>query len=105
MAPLNLPPQDYVWSSWNDSQLHQWLVEYNIIKPDAEIKHDKMLKLVQDNYLSATNAVWDAWTESEIRAWLIEHGYLRTEAQVKRDELVKLINSKCVPFLYFTDGH
>jgi hypothetical protein len=53
-----------------------------------------MQKMVQDNYLSATNTFWDAWTESELRAWLIEHGYLRTEAQVKRDELVKLINSK-----------
>jgi Putative nuclear envelope organisation protein len=55
-----------------------------------------MIKMVQDNYLSATNTVWDAWTESEMRAWLIEHGYMRSDAQVKRDELVELINSKCV---------
>jgi len=59
-----------------------------------------MTKLVQDNYLTATNTVWDAWTESEIRAWLIEHGYMRSDAQVKRDELVKLINDKCVLFLF-----
>jgi hypothetical protein len=55
-----------------------------------------MTKLVQDNYLSATNTVWDAWTESEIRAWLIEHGYLRSDAQVEHDELVEMINAKCV---------
>jgi len=55
-----------------------------------------MLKMVQDNYLAASNTIWDAWTESEIRAWLIEHGYMRTDAQVKRDELVGLINAKCV---------
>jgi Putative nuclear envelope organisation protein len=64
-----------------------------------------MVKMVQDNYLSATNTVWDAWTESEMRAWLIEHGYMRSDAQVKRDELVQLINSKCVslpPFPTFS---
>lgn len=53
-----------------------------------------MLKLIQDNYYSSTNAVWDAWTESEMRAWLIEHGYMRSDAQVKKDELKALINSK-----------
>lgn len=38
---------DTVYSTWSDSTLKNWLVEQNIIKSDAQLKRDKMLKLVQ----------------------------------------------------------
>jgi hypothetical protein len=41
---------DTVFSTWSDSQLKDWLVQHNIIKSDAQIKRDKMLKLVQYAY-------------------------------------------------------
>jgi hypothetical protein len=42
---------DTVYSSWSDSQLKQWLVKHNIAKSDADIKREKLLKLVQYAYL------------------------------------------------------
>jgi hypothetical protein len=38
---------DTVYSTWSDSTLKNWLVEQNIIKSDAQLKRDKMLRLVQ----------------------------------------------------------
>jgi Putative nuclear envelope organisation protein len=102
---------DSVYSTWSDSQLKQWLVQQSIIKSDAQIKRDKMMKLVQyiylsfildskpnymlrDNYNSAASTFWNAWSDNQIRDYLTEHGYMRSDAQVKRDELVKLANEK-----------
>lgn len=103
---------DKVWSTWSDSDLKAWLVERNIIKPNAQIQREKMVKLVSlvhavlslnrqtliilnsDNYTNATDIFWSAWSESDIRSWLINHGYLRSDAQARRDELVKMINDK-----------
>lgn len=36
-----------VYSTWSDSQLKAWLVDQGIVKSDAQIKRDKMLRLVQ----------------------------------------------------------
>lgn len=37
---------DKVWSTWSDSDLKEWLVEHNIIKSNAQVQREKMLKLV-----------------------------------------------------------
>ena len=101
---------DNVWGAWSDSELKAWLVERNIIKSDAQLTRDKLIKLMQyvfcarhlvvllifgrENYANAADTMWGAWSDSDMRAWLIEHGYLKSDAQVKRDELVKLMNNK-----------
>jgi len=64
----------YVWSYWTDSELRQYLIDHNVIKSDAQLKREKMEKLVQDNWSTASDAFWSSWTESEVRAWLVEHG-------------------------------
>jgi hypothetical protein len=38
---------DRVWSTWTDSQLRQWLIDNNVIKSDAQLTREKMLKLVE----------------------------------------------------------
>jgi hypothetical protein len=38
---------DSVWNTWNDSDLKAWLVEHGKVAPDAQIKRDKLVKLVQ----------------------------------------------------------
>lgn len=37
----------YVWDTWTDSDLKAWLVDRNIVKSDAQVKREKMVKLVQ----------------------------------------------------------
>ncbi|KIK56582.1 hypothetical protein GYMLUDRAFT_229987 [Collybiopsis luxurians FD-317 M1] len=83
-----------VWDSWSDSDMKAWLVDNGVIKSDAEIRREKMRKLVQDNYGHAASTLNSAWTESQMRNWLIEQGYMRSDAQVKRDELVQLFKNK-----------
>jgi hypothetical protein len=38
---------DPVWATWSDSDLKQWLVDRDVIKSDAQIKREKMLKLIE----------------------------------------------------------
>lgn len=39
-------PQEKVWSTWNDSDLRQWLVDHGVIKSDAKVAREKMMKMV-----------------------------------------------------------
>jgi hypothetical protein len=94
MAHYYYNTKDKIYSSWSDSDLHQWLVSHGVIKSDAQIKRDKLEKLVESNYSGAQDTIWSAWSESQMRDWLIDHGYLRTDAQKTRDELVKIMNAK-----------
>lgn len=47
MAKYYYTTEDKVWSSWSDSQLKQWLVDRDIIKSDAQIRRDKLIKMVE----------------------------------------------------------
>jgi hypothetical protein len=40
-----------VYSTWSDSQLRQWLIDNNVIKSDAQVTREKMIKLVELVYL------------------------------------------------------
>ncbi|KAK0216105.1 hypothetical protein IW262DRAFT_197006 [Armillaria fumosa] len=94
MSKYYYTSNSYFWDTWSDSDLKAWLVEHNIIKDNAQVKREKMMKLVRDNYSNAHDSFWNAWSDSQLRLWLIDNGYLRSDAQVKRDELVKLMNQK-----------
>jgi hypothetical protein len=83
-----------VWDTWSESDMKAWLVDNGVIKSDAQIRKEKMQKLIQDNYNHATSTVTSSWTDSEMRNWLIEKGYMRSDAQVKRDELVGVFKNK-----------
>jgi len=37
---------DKVYNPWSDSELKSWLVDHNVIKPEAQIKRDKLIKLM-----------------------------------------------------------
>ena len=103
---------DKVYHTWSESELKSWLVAHGVVKPEAQVKREKLVKLVSyvlpppictqapispahsDNFNNARDTVWGSWSDSEIRSWLIDNGYLKSDAQAKRDELVKLINEK-----------
>ncbi|KAF7373562.1 hypothetical protein MSAN_00566600 [Mycena sanguinolenta] len=81
-----------VWSTWSDSDLKAWLVAHNIVKSDAQIQRDKLVKLLEDNYTNAKDTVWEAWSDTQMREWLVKHGEKTVPA--KRDELVKMMQKK-----------
>lgn len=37
---------DKVYNAWSDSELKSWLVDHNVIKPEAQVKRDKLIRLV-----------------------------------------------------------
>lgn len=37
---------DKVYHAWSDSELKSWLVDHNVIKPEAQVKRDKLIRLV-----------------------------------------------------------
>jgi Putative nuclear envelope organisation protein len=41
-----------VWSTWSDSDMRQWLISNNVIKSDAQVTREKMVKMVE--YVSSS---------------------------------------------------
>ena len=37
---------DKVYNAWSDSELKSWLVDHSVIKPEAQIKRDKLVRLI-----------------------------------------------------------
>ncbi|KAJ7724945.1 hypothetical protein DFH07DRAFT_897090 [Mycena maculata] len=92
MAQYYYDVNDHVWSTWTESDLKAWLVAHNIVKSDAQVKREKLVKFMEDNYLNAKDTIFSAWSDSQMREWLVEHG--ATNVPAKREELVKLMQSK-----------
>lgn len=62
---------DYVFSSWDDSQLHAWLVEHNVIKSKTVARRDELLSYARDSYTAAVNAPYEAFSNS----YLVRHPF------------------------------
>lgn len=39
--------RDAVYDTWSDSDLKKWLVDHGVVKSDARISREKMLKMIQ----------------------------------------------------------
>lgn len=98
--------KDYVYSSWDDSQMREYLVSRGVIKSDAHKTRDQYLKLMREHYASVANPVWEAWSDSYIvriskehsiicnsdpiqRTWLVSKGLIKTDYEKKRDYLAE----------------
>lgn len=58
--------KDYVYSTWSDNQLRDYLVEKGAIKSDAQHTRDELLKLMNTAYAKVSDPVWQAWGDSSI---------------------------------------
>ena len=47
---------DKVYHTWSDSELKSWLVDHNVVKSEAQIKRDKLIKMVSYVFFPATYA-------------------------------------------------
>jgi len=47
---------DKVYNTWSDSELKSWLVDHNVIKPEAQIKRDKMIRMISYVFSGLTHA-------------------------------------------------
>ena len=58
--------KDYVYSTWDDSQMKDYLVSRGVLKSDAQKTRDQYLQLMKDNYAAVADPVWQAWSDSYI---------------------------------------
>ena len=58
--------KDYVYSTWDDKQIKDYLVSRGVIKSDAQKTRDQYLKLMREHYAAVANPVWEAWSDSYI---------------------------------------
>lgn len=80
--------KDYIYSSWDDSQIRSYLQEKGVIKTDAEIRRDQLLGYMRDSYAAATDPVWNAWSDSYIHEWLVSHGIIKSDYEKKKDAVI-----------------
>lgn len=57
---------DYVYSTWDDSQMKNYLVSRGVLKSDAQKTRDQYLQLMKENYAAVADPVWQAWSDSYI---------------------------------------
>lgn len=58
--------KDYIYSTWDDSQMKDYLVSRGALKSDAQKTRDQYLKLMKEHYATVANPVWQAWSDSYI---------------------------------------
>jgi hypothetical protein len=59
-------PLDYVYSSWNESKLRQYLQDKGLVEPHAQTTKEQLLAKMKTAYLKSTDPIWNAWTDSYI---------------------------------------
>jgi hypothetical protein len=85
--------KDYVYSSWNDNQLKNWLVSKGLLKSNEKKSRDELLKLMRDSYVKSTDPFWNAWSDSYMREWLVSRGLIKTDYEKNRDALIEQMNN------------
>ncbi|KAJ3913211.1 hypothetical protein F5877DRAFT_93287 [Lentinula edodes] len=89
--------KDYVWSTWDDTQLRKFLVENGVIdtRTAAGKKRDELIKSAKTHYATASGNAWETWSDSYIRDWLAAHNLIdtRNSVQMSRDEYTALMKS------------
>lgn len=62
--------RDFVYSSWTDSDLHNWAVEHDLVKSEQRKRRDEYLDLIRKPYNDAANNVYDTWSDSRLVSYL-----------------------------------
>jgi hypothetical protein len=56
--------KDYIFSTWQDSALKDYLVKNGYMKSNEQKKRDEMLQMMRSTYLSSTDPIWKSWSDS-----------------------------------------
>ncbi|KAK0447918.1 uncharacterized protein EV420DRAFT_1767488 [Desarmillaria tabescens] len=98
--------KDYVYSTWDDNQLRDYLVQKGVLKTKAEKKREELLAMMKDAYYSVVDPVWEGWSNSFIYEWLASHNVLdgRSGLEKNRDALLAQMSKYYyTPNSYFWD--
>ncbi|KAJ7756253.1 hypothetical protein B0H16DRAFT_1539183 [Mycena metata] len=82
--------KDYVYSTWEDNRLRNYLVEKGVLAKDAaDKKRAELLALMRDAYAKTTTPIWEAWSDSYMREWLIAHDIVAPGAPPPKTDVLK----------------
>ncbi|KAJ6478631.1 hypothetical protein C8R47DRAFT_1019932 [Mycena vitilis] len=82
--------KDYVYSTWDDNRLRNYLTEKGTAAKDlADKKRAELLTLMRDAYARTTTPVYEAWSESYMREWLIAHDIVAPNDPPSTPEVLK----------------
>lgn len=56
--------KDYIYSTWDDSQMKDYLVSRGVLKSNAQKTRDQYLKLMKENHAAVADPIWQAWSDS-----------------------------------------
>lgn len=56
--------RDYVYSTWDDNRLRNWLQDNGVIEAKSAHTKDELTRLANDHYRKATSAAWESWSDS-----------------------------------------
>ncbi|KZV62955.1 hypothetical protein PENSPDRAFT_758355 [Peniophora sp. CONT] len=65
--------RDWAYSTWTDSQFHDFLVEKGLVKSQQQATRDEMINQFNSWYHSAVDPAYDAWSDSYLNEWLYTH--------------------------------
>ncbi|KAF8548418.1 hypothetical protein OG21DRAFT_1516317 [Imleria badia] len=80
--------RDYVYSTWDDGHLRNWLEEHGVVEAKSANTKDELTRLANNYYRKTTSAVWESWSDSYIREWLIAHNLLKPTDTLSRSSLL-----------------
>ncbi|KAF7971961.1 hypothetical protein HWV62_19349 [Athelia sp. TMB] len=83
--------RDYVYSSWDESQLRKYLEDKGVVdkKTASGLSREQLLAQMRTGYASVTEPVWDAWSDSYLREWLLTHNIISPTYDAKRAGLLE----------------
>ncbi|KAJ6463461.1 hypothetical protein C8R45DRAFT_1025853 [Mycena sanguinolenta] len=82
--------KDYIYSTWDDNRLRNYLVEKGVLAKDAaNKKRVELLTLMRDAYARVSTPVWEAWSDSYMREWLIAHDLYPASAPPPTSDVLK----------------
>ena len=58
--------KDYVYSTWDDNRLRNWLEEHGVVEAKSANTKDELTRLANHYYRKVTSDVWESWSDSYI---------------------------------------
>lgn len=55
--------RDYVYSSWDDHRLRNWLEGHGIVQAKSADTKDELTRLANDYYRKETSVMWESWSD------------------------------------------
>ena len=58
--------KDYAYSTWDENQMRDWLVQKGLLKSKEQKKKEELLQMMHTAWGRVANPVWEAWSDSYI---------------------------------------